>query len=228
MKKYLLILIMLLLLTGCDAEYTITFDDDMKVHESIKLLEDNEFYEQYYKSTTNDVINFLIEPYKAELNNNGYNKKNIIELDKNGVLIDNEFKEFSEYQDNSKFIKLLTDNIDYNVDDRKVSIKAKIIIDTDLDSQDQESHPVSNLKLNIKVPFKVISSNADKVDSKNSIYTWYIDEDNNEKSIDITFEKPLLAKKYYSYIFLGILLLVLLIVAITIYGKFNNEKTNEI
>ena len=60
MKKNALLIMILLFLVGCEARYNITINEDLTVDESIVGLENNEFYERYYNSSKERVINFVI------------------------------------------------------------------------------------------------------------------------------------------------------------------------
>ena len=60
MKKKIILILLLFLCFGCKAKYNILINPDLSVEENIIGLENEEFYERYYKSTKERVINFVV------------------------------------------------------------------------------------------------------------------------------------------------------------------------
>ena len=73
MKKNLILLFIVFLLSGCTVDYQLTIDKDGKVSEDTRAMEDKEFFKEYSKSSIGRVVGFLIDPYSEELNKNNYN-----------------------------------------------------------------------------------------------------------------------------------------------------------
>ena len=207
-KKLLMVLVSLFILTGCSVDYNITFDKDMKVNETMYATETDEFFSNYPNSSYQRVIGFILEPNLDFLNHNDYNV-NIDEYSGNkGVKIERDFLDFNEFKNTSKIYLQAVDNIEFIEDGSYITLKAKVSINTN--EQNQEKYYVSNLKLNIELPFVVKDSNADMV--KKNIYTWNFDKNNNNREIIITFNKDKLNIDYKLYIIIaGSILAVLLV-----------------
>lgn len=225
MKKVILALLCVIVLSGCSAEYNITFDKNMHVEEELFGYESDEFFSSYTNSSYNRVVSFIIEPNLDYFNNNNYNI-DIGSFDGNkGAKINRSFNDFNEYKEISKIYLEAVDDISYTEDNGIVTIKAKIHINTN--EQNQEKYYVSNLKLNIKLPFEVKKSNADSV--SDGIYTWNFDKENNNREIEISFDKNKVNVDYTLYIIIGGIALAVIIVFMFFYFKFkNHDKLNEI
>lgn len=207
-KKLLMVLVSLFILTGCSVDYSITFDKNMKVNETMHATETDEFYSNYPNSSYQRVISFILEPNLDFLNHNDYNV-NIEEYNGNkGVKIERDFLDFNEFRNISLIYLQAVDGIEFIEDGSYITLKAKVSINTN--EQDQERYYVSNLKLNIELPFVVKDSNADKV--KKNVYTWNFDANNNNREIIITFNKDKLNINYKLYIMIaGVILFILLV-----------------
>jgi len=225
MKKVILALLCVIILSGCKAEYSINFDKKMNIDEELFGYESDEFYESYTNSSYNRVISFILEPNLEYFNNNDYNIKTDSFNGKKGAKINRRFNNFDEYKKISKIYKEAVNDISYNEEDGIVTIKAKVNINTN--EQNQEKYYVSDLKLNITLPFEVKDSNADSID-KNT-YTWNFNKENNNREIVISFDKNKIKVDYTMYIIIGGIALVLAIIAMFFYFKFKNrDKLNEI
>ena len=225
MKKLLLMLFSIIILTGCSAEYNIKFDKNMHVEEELFAYESDDFYSKYEKTSYQKVISSILAPRLGYLNENNYDVLVDSFEGKKGAKISNKFNDFNEYQETSKIYKQSVDIISYDEVDGIVTIKAKVSIN--LAEQNQEKYKVDKLKLNINLPFVVKSSNADK--KSHNTYTWEFDEDNNEREIEIVFDKTKLNINYKLYIIIGGIILALIIIVIYFKTKITNRNNiNEI
>ena len=225
MKKVILALLCVIILSGCKAEYNITFDKKMNVDEELFGYENDEFYDSYTNSSYNRVISFILEPSLDYFNNNDYSIKTGDFDGNKGAKINRSFNNFNEYKEISKIYKEAVNDISYNEDNGIVTIKATVHINTD--EQNQEKYYVSDLKLNITLPFEVKDSNADSV-NKNT-YTWNFNKENNNREIVLSFDKNKIKVDYTMYIIFGSIALVLIIIVMFFYFKVKNrDKLNEI
>ena len=60
MKKWLLLIICVFLITGCKVEYNVTINDDAKVLESVNMTGEDAFFDTYYKTLRINVIKSLL------------------------------------------------------------------------------------------------------------------------------------------------------------------------
>ena len=59
MKKWLLLIISIFLITGCKVEYNITINDNLSVSESVNMTGTDDFFDVYYKTLRINVIKMI-------------------------------------------------------------------------------------------------------------------------------------------------------------------------
>ena len=237
MKKVILALLCVIILSGCKAEYNITFDKKMNVDEELFGYENDEFYDSYTNSSYNRVISFILEPSLDYFNNNDYSIKTGDFDGNKGAKINRSFNNFNEYKEiygAAQLYEVSSKSEDPEI--RKTSLEKLAECYTQLnntdghintDEQNQEKYYVSDLKLNITLPFEVKDSNADSV-NKNT-YTWNFNKENNNREIVLSFDKNKIKVDYTMYIIFGSIALVLIIIVMFFYFKVKNrDKLNEI
>ena len=227
MKRIILIFLCLFCI-GCEAKYELVINEDLMVKESITGLEDEDFYDQYYKSTKERVIDFMSDTKDEYLEEIGYSKQIVTENDLTGALFVKEFSSLEEYFDRSLAYTQFYENIDYKINNGIVEINLKDQLLLNEDSI--ERYVIDNCNISIVLPFKVKSNNADYVDKKNNTYTWQL---NNEESKDIQikfdtgkiYEYKESNVDYVSYLLIAILIFGILYLIYYVYEKNNlNNK----
>ena len=235
-KRILIVLLILLLTTGCTCEYNLTIDENTYKEEIVLYGENSQEISQFnkewkipYNKEEYDLIAGADTEYLVE--NNIY-KYNILS---NKIAFSHDFSEIDYNQSTavSNCYKKLS-LTDYN---------DTLVISTSPDIKCFDKYPtLNNIKVNIKVSEHVINHNADSF--SNNIYTWNINRDDiNNKSINIIIEnktesddnitnvpnvnKPTkLEAKYDLYILLAIIAIIIFILYIW-FIKFK-EKNNDI
>lgn len=233
MKKSILIILMLLLLTGCTCEYNLTIDGYSYKEEVIITGENSEekssFNQEWAVPIDKEVYDMAgdesteLSDIKTETYNYNINSDNIkfyYDLSRNEMI-------------NSTAVSICYDKLNITNYDNTT-----IISTSSKNKCFDEYQTLTNIKVNIKVDKPVISNNADIING--NIYTWNITKDdtksinlvlNNEKVEDneIIDNKPQQKPKkkdYTLYIFCGILLIVMLS-AYFMFNKLKN-KNNDI
>ena len=123
MKKIGLLVISLLLITGCSVQYNLKINEDLTIVEEASLTGTEEFFANYYKTTKKNVIKDSLELYQDILKENNYsyelidsstpyvkvNKKynNIMDYTKNSILFNDYFDEV-KYTENGNIKKIET------------------------------------------------------------------------------------------------------------------------
>ena len=223
-KKLVLLFISLLILcSGCTAEYTLSIREDFTVTESFTAMEDADFYNTYKNSSVQKVIGFILEPNLEYLNSNGYQVDQVIHNSDAGVKVENTYKSLEEFKEKSKVPNQIASDWSYvdNGDTITLSIKGTL----NQDEQDQDGrYVIDEAKIKIVVPFEVVNHNADS--TENNSYIWNLGPKSNDKEITITFTKNKKVDKPSEtpYIILGIIIVVVLIVAIAIYSIVGSTK----
>ncbi len=223
-RKFAFIIFIIILCSGCRAEYNLTINDDLSVEENVLATEAADFFEEYEKSSIGRVVGFILEPYLDTLNENKYTTNSYITSGRSGVTISKRFNSIEDYANSTIFSSQYADKVNYTKDGHKVtlSIKGQFSKAT----QDQTRFPIEEAAISVKLPFKVIDNNADKVDG--DVYTWIFDKNDTEEcEIKITFDDSKISKAFnYWYIVIGIVIIILVIILFMVYNKLNLKRNN--
>lgn len=240
MKKKILILLMLIILSGCTVKENININADGSVSEKTNISFDNEMAVNY-DTPTKYAEDFLKYYNNAiELKNYSYdvseNKSNT------DVVFNRKTAKLCDGIKYGLFVDNLYSDIECSEDDYYYIIKSN--------SQQLLSKPMSEKKfdverveLNIKVPIPLEENNADNV--SNNTYTWFFDENtDSNKSVYLKINKTLLEnknkvekeqktkeetiKKNVSNIkIIGVIVVIfalLILIVCTLYKKYKNNK----
>ncbi|MBR6072195.1 MAG: hypothetical protein IKP77_05105 [Acholeplasmatales bacterium] len=220
MKKKIILLFSLILLTGCSAEYNLTIVNDSYKEE---LNVDNVKIDNI-----NDLVlplNYDVDEYDIDKVKPGdvgfYNAK----LDNNGYLLSHTFNY-------SSFIKSTLLNSCYDRVD-VVKNSKNIYISTVGSFRCYDNYNVDDIKVNIISKYKLVDSNADSVN--NNVYSWNINKDNLDKGIYIEFVLPKKSEKkkkifinndnnFYLFLFQASLILFLLVIIMVIKKKNDEDE----
>lgn len=230
MKKitYMLCMFILFGLTGCTLNYNLKVNDDMLIEENLNILETNNFLSTVTLNKE-DFINDLINQYSSMDEYVDYNYNTILKSDISGAEANKSFLDFYDYRNKNLLYKYFFSNIDINEQGDVLSLKFVAVTKNDLfSSNSQELSTLDNANISISLPFVVISSNADVIDSENNIYTWKYNEDNYNKNIEITFDKNNAFKSKISiemYVLFGI---IVIFVSTLIYVFYRYKKNSNL
>ncbi len=244
MKKKLLIMILIIICAGCNADYKVKINDDLSVTETLSATEPKEYYEEYGNQMPGTIIASILSPYVDTLNENGYYTDTVINNSTGGIKTSKDYANIEEYAKNTIFSSQYSqDAIDYQVDGDIVTLSISGAFSHA--EQDQTSIPVDTARITISLPFKVVEHNADSVG--NNVYYWNYDEETGLKTIRISFnskekvtvDKPkteiekikekILDNKYLIFVVTGIIILSISGV-ILLFKKLKEkqEKANKI
>ena len=209
MKKKILILLIILLLTGCKATYNINFDDN-KIYDEIEIYENSSTINTANKEQEEE-INSLILDWE-----NGYDhyQRELYATDKiTGYKYTYDFN-YDEYDAMSQLRKCYDDfDFTYNSNNIKLTTSNEFLCGT--------YYPITEeIIINITSKYK-ITSNADE--NENNKHTWIINKNNYKnhpieltinKNIDyedISKEHKLSFKQIFVYIIFISLIVILII-----------------
>ncbi len=177
MKKIIILLITIILLTGCNATYDITFNKD-NISDSIKVYTDSKI--------VNNATNKQIETFSNELGNweRGYEyyKREIYTTDKiTGYNYTYNFN-YEEYDAMSQLRKCYKDfELKYTKDTITLSTSNEFLCSTYYKN-------INSININISSEYEIINSNSDT--QKNNIHSWNINKNNSKnKPIKLTISK---------------------------------------
>lgn len=232
MKRNIILIIILLLLTGCKIEYKINLNNNFDIEETAKLIstttkDETEFNEFSLHipidKEADDYTVFTDKSDKLEY----YNFKRI----NNTLQFGYKYKQSeTEKYINSSFVNTAYDYISIN----KVN-EETLVLSTSKDFRLFDRYPsIEEVKVTINTKYKVITNNADEVKRHN--YTWIITKDNaygkgiylklNPTKEDITFLEKLLRGDYLNIFTISLLILALGYIVFLIL-KRKSQKVDE-
>ena len=228
MKKKIFILLILLLLTGCKAQYNLQINFGGNVIETSNIyLNSNLVGRGGYSSDRKEFLDQVAENYKF------YVLKKKLKFDEGGYL---GYKTYQRYRnlelfaDRSPAISNLYDGLSVTESDNLVVIKSvgsnKISEYHNLTGDIPSV--VEKVEISISLPYKVVRNNANHVDADTNTYTWDFSADKFGE-IDLEYlsnelftTNPTYLFRFvspYIYITAGLILIVL-IVFLSVKNKF--------
>lgn len=171
--KFLILLVLVIILTGCKGEYNLTINNDLSISENVNLYIENK--DDAYEKTLALFENNNIDDSKYNVSQN----EEYVNIKYN-----EEFSNFEDYILNSKFYSRLFKNEDFKKNTKGMSYKglANLKLDDNTDSSVLDnSYYITDLKINLKTPFVIKDSNADSIGDKT--LSWIISEDDTFKNI---------------------------------------------
>lgn len=243
MKKIMLLLLLLLFITGCSANYDIEIYND-QVKESMSFINTDSStwdskvqYDLTYRELLSSSVNY---PYPVSINAN-IDENDMIKIDgveyyNNTLISDNyqlgqklEYKKFT--LDNFNESSIIRECYQYfNIIEEENSI----ILSTSTENLCFHKYPLlDNITINLKTNHKVVNSNASSVNGYH--YTWNIPKEATDASISITikkdeyifnYENEFVKKVVYIIVIVGIILSVSSITYL--YLKNKRKRSDEI
>ena len=233
MKKIIIFLIPFLL-TGCaTATYNLNISNDLSVVEEINMSATKEYFDGYYMNLPITIVKQameneeLIKPLK---DNNYY-----YELKKNNnpfpsVYASKKYNNINDYFNNTIFKDKAFEKVYMEEKDNFITIKSEKLREINSDDgngQIDYYFNISDLKVEITLPFVVTSSNATKIDKKTNTYIWKINEENKDKKIELTFNKSMkYVYNFHIYVSIAITIILITIVIYICVRIFKNNKLN--
>lgn len=228
--KRLLLLLIVVLLSGCSVEYDLTINEDLTVNEKVIAKEYTNRMKTNTGLDTKNSVNYLYEMFDR----NGL-KTNITSKTDDSyttATVTGSHSSIEDYAEN--FSSDIVKNIDYSSKDNIVTLnfnQSEI-----LSSTSSKSLVYDDITINVTIPFKVVDNNAKYVTRDK--YTWKISKDQDLQNMKISFDtsdlkygkKLVIGNKTYSikygYMILGAFLLIVAIIVGIVF--INNKKHNKV
>lgn len=179
--KIFIFLCLVLLLSGCSVEYDLTLNDDLTVSEKVVATEKTKRMEALTKQKGKQAINYLYDMFKRNGEDITLTSR---EDDYNtyGTAITSH-EDINDYA--SKFSSDVFDNVNITKNGNIITFSAQ---QKELLSSDTNySLLYDDITVNITIPFKVTSNNADKVNG--NTYTWNIKKENDYRTIEFSYKE---------------------------------------
>ena len=217
MKRIIVVLISLLLLTGCTIDYNLVIDKD-SIKETITGTASKEEYEvREEDSGLNLFYTYINDDINPLISGDGLYTKDINEID-NGINYKYDFIYKNNY-DKSKIINSCFENSNVKETDTYYSIELS-----------GEFYCLYSDKININVisNYAVLENNAKEVNGNK--YSWVIDDSSNVNiflniSKEIKYEEPSKTKFISTFQLVGLIIFVVLTgITYILYRKKNSGK----
>lgn len=234
--KILMLLVLIILVSGCKIRSNITVSYDGSVVEKVRITEakDGESIEYYSNYIDEEIIG-----YRTLINYGKYNYEKINNSTTYGVEFYKKYDNICSYFQDTLFNQYLYKHIHCEDGD------AFIIIDNDtpfLEKYDDEdySNPLdlSDVELSISLPVRAYEHNADRVED--NVYIWEFNEETIDKNINlkilksdldeakINHKKSIEVKKQKDTLIIIAVIICIIVgiafVAFTLYKKYQENK----
>ena len=220
MKRIIVLIIPLLLLTACSVKYDLVINEDLTIIEEAKLTGTQDFFANYYKTTKKNIIKSFLEQYQDILNDNGYQYE-LVEDEIPFVNLKKKYENISNFTQNSILFNDYFDEIKY-IEDGKIK-KIETFGFNENNPEDPNRFDVKELTISITCPYKVKNHNAKKVNKKTN--TYYYELSNNNKIL-LEFDVSKKFNKYENMIITIIIcLLIIIFTWVTIYILNKKKKS---
>lgn len=227
--KFILLVLVMILFSGCSVKYNLYINDDLTVNEEVVTSESSSTLKtltgQDPKVATNSIYNY----YKID--GVKYSISTVSDDSSTSSTVSTSFKSLEDYED--YFKSDIVDNVNITKKGSYITIEYKQNVP--LNDYSSQSLIYDDIEVNIEVPFKVTENNADYV--KGNTYTWNISKNDELKDIKITFNKDEtdISKKInilgffdinvkYSVLFVLGFVIIILIIVLAVYRQ--NKKNN--
>ena len=188
--KYLILVSLLVILTGCTPTVNITIEDNYKIKEEVSFEYDN-IYEE--KTNNQDYLDAYLSYYKNVIEAKEYNVDYEIGDKTTLVKVYRNSDSFCDTLNASLLTHHLYDS--FRCEETSDSIIIESIGNHAISKpQNEREFNFNNLTINIELPLKAEDNNADNV--KGKTYTWKFDEHSlPEKSIKLVLNKTKMENK---------------------------------
>ena len=228
MKKLMLITLigLIFLLSGCSVNYKLNITEDLIFEEEISVLELTNVLSLF----SEDVEEFIFSSVEFYSSNEEYNNYYIYDSSDTKVTsISGQatYLSFDDYKNRNLLKDDFFSDCSFIINDEIVELKFfgnesnNLFIGNELGGT-----IIDSASINITVPFKVISSNAERVDKETNTYTWIYDKNNYEKDITMEFDMSDNHTKEATYVIyiIGGIIVWLIVIGIYIYYRYKKNS----
>lgn len=228
MKKLMCALLLVLFVTGCDYKYSVVINKKKNIVEKLELSENNSTF-SLNGSNVSVYINSVYDIYSNNSQYSNYDIEKNFGEDVSGVIATANYEDFRDYKKNNKVKKTLFGKIDLYEENSVGYFIADDYRGEAFFADTNNEYQNESVEFNLILPYEVKSNNADKVDAKNGVYTWYFDDSVKDKNVNIEFNlKKIVIKEniFVKYWYFMIIPIVIFGLIFCIFIK--NKRVNKI
>lgn len=183
-KKYLLLLLIIFLLTGCKVDYKININKDLTVVEEIKMTGTEEFFKLYNKTSKTNVLKMLLEEDENVklLIENGYEYE-LKEGKEPYVIATKKYSSLEEYQKNTIFKNQIFEDINISKSGKKYHFETGEFIPND--EEEQGRYFIRDLTVNVS-SYYMLDGNYETKDDKNNILKYKLKDTSQDFNVNFS------------------------------------------
>jgi len=176
--KSILFIISILLLSGCNLNYKVIVNENLTTSEELNLNVSKEALAEMKEKNGDNYIEKSLESYVNYFEDNNY----VVKIDKNNLENFEAKKSNQSLVLNEKIMKARYNYYDFSCNNKYCLLYATA--DNNIIAGDGTGY---DLAMTIKVPYRVLENNADKVNIIKNEYTWYSKSTNDNNDIKLVF-----------------------------------------
>lgn len=229
MKKIVILLFFIFLITGCNVKVDLTINENLEVNEIISMGGTEELFKTYYQTTPSTVIDNLLKSWDGNkiLSENNYLYRKSVSDNFKGIIAEKKYVSLDEYINTSIFYNQMYEKILYNTNGDLITFKLENLLP---DAQQVIGRVnITSFALKIKVPFKVTDSNADRIDKETNTYIWHVAKYKGKENVILTFDKSMMYEgKSYNILLITFIsvIIVFVILILLYYYPFYHSKNH--
>lgn len=225
MKKIILVLFVLILLSGCTSTSNVIVSEEGKVTEEVILSENKSNFPS--DSYVKNMIDNYLQLYEEDME--GYNYEDISDKNYLKVRLSKKFDNICFYFNDSSFVKKALSNVSCKKVNNTYEIKADVN-SLSCEGDCLEGPLVDNIDFFLKLPNSAILENADEVE--NNTYAWHI-SGNDLNNINLIINNPNIEKVHNKqesnkniYIIIGVIIFIIILILLFIIYLVKKYKKN--
>jgi flagellar basal body-associated protein FliL len=225
MKKIILVLFVLILLSGCTSTSNVIVSEEGKVTEEVILSENKSNFPS--DSYVKNMIDNYLQLYEEDME--GYNYEDISDKNYLKVRLSKKFDNICSYFNDSSFVKKALSNVSCKKVNNTYEIKADVN-SLSCEGDCLEGPLVDNIDFFLKLPNSAILENADEVE--NNTYAWHI-SGNDLNNINLIINNPNIEKVHNKqesnkniYIIIGVIIFIIILILLFIIYLVKKYKKN--
>lgn len=211
--KRFMLLILILLFSGCSVDYNVDFNENLSVSEKVNIMipDSDENYSRAVDLF--ELNNIPKEDYKVTR-----------VFDEIKIVYTKKYKSIEDYILNSKVYKQSSSKILLNKNDTTTTLSTNInFSDNNISTNKDNNFKIDYLKLSVNSKLPVVSSTADKKE-KNK-YVWEYNKDSKEKNIKLEFKNQPSFMTYKSVAVIFLIVISSIIIAKIILSRLKDSET---
>lgn len=188
MRNTILLIVAVLLLTGCTADYNLTINSDLTVDESVTIFNSNEVLENGYVNLRTGIM-ARVNSYYFTDQFHAY-KYEVVQGDENsGAKFIRKHKSLESYFETFFVTNLFTNGIIIQ-NENLITIKADIVKDQSIFSEEELDYNFNfeYVNINIDTPYLITAGNYNSLNIEENKMFWKYTQDTLPMQIQFTFD----------------------------------------